>query len=297
MNLIRGILAITSIAITTVAVYFPLTWWTIQLLWKRGDALSRHKHKMDNIILWWTNSNRHMIERLGLTDVNVVWHEQETMSADRWYLVISNHQSWTDILILQSYLYGVIPPLKFFTKEQLIWVPGIGLAMKILGFPYVKRVTKAQIKANPELRNADRDNVKAACEGFQNHPTTILNFVEGTRNTPEKHERQRSEYQHLLRPKIGGLGYVLEDMDEHLHKLLDVTIVYPGGVPTFWEFLKGNCPRVEFEVHPHDIPTQILQADENERRAELAQWVKTLWLEKDTRISQTKERLAERLAA
>ena len=297
MNLIRGILAITSIALTTAAVYVPLTWWTIQLLWVRGPALSRHKQKMDKIILWWTNSNRHMIERLGLTKVNVVWHEQEEMSADKWYLVISNHQSWTDILILQSYLYGVIPPLKFFTKEQLIWVPGIGLAMKILGFPYVKRVTKAQIKANPELRNADRDNVKAACDGFQNHPTTILNFVEGTRNTPEKHERQRSEFEHLLRPKIGGLGYVLEDMDEHLHKLLDVTIVYPDGVPTFWDFLQGKCPHVEFEVQPHDIPTHILHTGENAKRAELAQWVRALWSEKDARISQTKARCAGRQAA
>ncbi len=292
MNLIRGILAISFIALNTLAVYFPLTWWTIQLLWLRGDKLSRHKQKMDKIILWWTKANRRMLEGLKLAEVNVVWHEEETMSADNWYLVISNHQSWTDIVILQSYLWGVIPPLKFFTKEQLIWVPGIGLAMKVLGFPYVKRVTKAQIKANPELRNADRDNVKAACEGFLNHPTTILNFVEGTRNTPEKHERQRSEYAHLLRPKIGGLGYVLEDMDEHLHRLLDVTIVYPTGVPTFWDFLQGKCPRIEFEVQPHEIPASVLAADENRRRSELAQWIKTLWTAKDSRIQQALEQKA-----
>jgi len=195
-------------------------------------------------------------------------------------------------VLLQSHLYGNIPPLKFFTKEQLIWIPFIGLAMKVLGFPYVKRVTKDQIKANPKLRTADRDNVRAACEGFKNHPTSILNFVEGTRLTPEKHARQRNEYKHLLRPKTGGLGYVLEDMDTHLHKLLDVTIIYPHGVPTFWEYLCGRCPQVLMEVQPHDIPDDVLHADEAERRVALGQWIKSLWLAKDERISNALEHSA-----
>lgn len=286
MNLLKGILAITSIAITTIAVYIPLTWWIIRLSWTRGEALSKLKHRMDKIIWWWTGSNRRMIQALRLTDVNVTWHNQEEMSRDNWYLVICNHQSWTDILLLQSYLYGIIPPLKFFTKEQLIWVPFIGPAMYVLGFPYVKRVTKDQIKANPKLRHADRENVAAACEGFKNHPTTILNFVEGTRRTEEKHARQGKEYDHLLRPKIGGLGYVLEDMDQHLHRLLDVTIVYPHGTPSFWDFLQGKCPRVEMDITPHVIPQEILDAGESERRAALGQWIKTIWQAKDRHIAE-----------
>ena len=287
MNLLKGIAAIISIALTTIAVYVPLTWWIIKLSWVRGEARSRHLERMDKIIWWWTNSNRHMIEALNLSDIDVQWPERDELSSRRWYLVISNHQSWVDILLLQSYLYGAIPPLKFFTKEQLIWIPFIGLAMKVLGFPYVKRVTKAQIKANPELRNADRDNVAAACEGFQNHPTSILNFVEGTRRTDEKHQRQSSEFQHLLRPKIGGLGYVLEDMDEYIHKLVDVTIIYPDGIPTFWDFLQGKCPRIMMRMHNYDIPQHILELDEAARRTALAQWVKQLWQEKDQRIAQT----------
>ena len=206
------------------------------------------------------------------------------MSTDAWYLVVSNHQSWTDIVLLQSHLYGVIPPIKFFTKQQLIWVPGIGLAMYALGFPYVKRVTKAQIKANPKLRNSDRDNTLRACVGFKNHPTSILNFVEGTRRTDEKQARQGSEYKYLLRPKIGGLGYVIEGMDEYLDKLLDVTIAYPHGVPSFWEFLQGKCPEVVMEVTPHDIPDAIRSGEPAARRTELAQWLKTLWIAKDQRI-------------
>lgn len=285
MNLVKGILASLWIALNTFAVYIPLTWWIISLLWTRGEALSRLRHRMDKIIWWWTANNRRMIKALKITQVDLHWQDETSMSADNWYLVISNHQSWTDILLLQSFLYGKIPPLKFFTKQQLIWVPFIGLAMYLLGFPYVKRVTKAQIKANPKLRTADRDNVAQACEGFKNHPTSILNFAEGTRRTDEKHARQNSEYQHLLRPKVGGLGYVLEDMDEHLHKLLDVTIVYPHGVPTFWEFLQGKCEKVHMHVKPYDIPNEIINASESERRTALAQWIKSIWQAKDQHIA------------
>ncbi len=271
------------ITLATIVVWIPLAWWIIRRQFVKGEALSRLKKKMDKIILWWTGHNRWMIKTLGITQPEITWHQQQDMSADNWYLVISNHQSWTDILLLQSYLYGVIPPLKFFTKEQLIWVPGVGLAMYVLGFPYVKRATKAQIKANPKLRNADRENTAAACEGFKNHPTSILNFVEGTRRTAEKQARQGNEYAYLLRPKIGGLDYVLEGMDQHLHKLLDVTIIYPDGVPTFWDFLQGKCRRVVFEVTPHNIPE--LGEDQASRRTNLAQWVKNLWQDKDQRIS------------
>lgn len=284
MHFIRGVAAMLSMTVTALAVWIPLTWWLIRLLWTRGEALSQLKKNMDKVILWWTGSNRRMIKLLGLTHPVITWHDKDQMSDENWYLVISNHQSWVDIVLLQSYLYGTIPPLKFFTKQQLIWVPSIGLAMYVLGFPYVKRVTKAQIKANPKLKTADRDNVAQACVGFKNHPTSILNFIEGTRRTAEKLSKQADDYQYLLRPKVGGLGYVVEGMHGHLHKLLDVTIIYPSGAPTLWEFLQGKCKTVEIEVTPHQIPTTIVDTQGKLQRVELAQWIKTIWLAKDARI-------------
>ena len=292
MHLLKGIAAITFIAINTFIVWIPLAWWIIKRPFTSGERRQALTKRMDKIIWWWTANNRRMIKALKLVDIQVDWHDRDTMSADHWYMVISNHQSWTDIVLLQSYLYGTIPPLKFFTKQQLIWVPGIGVAMHVLGFPYVKRATKAQIKANPKLRTADRDNTMAACEGFKNHPTSILNFLEGTRRTPEKHAGQKSEYQHLLRPKIGGLDYVLEGMDGYLHRLLDVTIIYPDGVPTFWEFLQGKCQRIEMHVQPHVIPAE-LNDETIKRRTFVAQWVKEMWLAKDHRLATVLDSPAE----
>ena len=284
MKTIKGISALVFMTLNTAMVWSVLWFWVIQRVWTKGSSLVVLKERMDKIIWWWTGGNRWMIKKLDLISPNINWKSEEEASNRNWYLVISNHQSWTDIILLQSYLYGHLPPLKFFTKQQLIWVPGIGLAMYVLGFPYVKRVTKAQIRANPKLRNADRDNIKQACEGFKNHPTSILNFLEGTRRTPSKQNAQSSEFQHLLKPKIGGIEYVIKDMGDYLHKMIDVTIVYPDGTPSFWEFLTGQCKSVEFIVNHHDIPPEVLVDDDIERRSALASWIKGIWLSKDRLI-------------
>ena len=293
MHFLKAALAFIGILIATVNVCVVLSWWAIKLTWVKGPARSKHLQKMDKIIIWWTKSNCWTFKRLGLISANVTWHNREEISPDNWYLVVCNHQTWTDILLLQTYLIDDLPPLKFFTKAQLIWIPFVGLAMYALGFPYVKRVNKAQIKKYPELRHADRDNVLTACERFKNHPTSVLNFVEGTRFTEGKHDQQNSEFKNLLRPKAGGIEYVLQGMDKHLHRLVEVTIVYPDTVPTFMDFLQGKCQRVNFDIRHHPIPEWTSKEETTERKTEIVQWVKKLWLEKDQRITQTKSLLAE----
>ena len=240
---------------------------------------------MDQIIVWWTSSNRWMLNKLRLVNADVHWRGQEQLSPEKWYLVVCNHQTWADILLLQTYLLDEIPPLKFFTKSQLIWLPFIGQAMYVLGFPYVKRVDREQIKNNPELRNADRDNVLTACEGFKSPPTSILNFAEGTRYTDEKHQRQGRQFQHLLKPKIGGITYILQAMDSHLDGLVDVTIVYPDGVPTFWDFLQGKCHRVIFDAPYLSNKPLDAEGDDVSIKSKVARWINEAWKEKDARIS------------
>ena len=286
VNTIKGLTAILFMTLNTAAVWSVLWFWVIQRIWTSGEKLVDLRERMDKIIWWWTGGNRWLLKTLNLIEPDIDWKHIDDVSLDKWYLVISNHQSWTDIILLQSYLYGKIPPLKFFTKQQLIWVPGIGLAMYVLGFPYVKRVSKAQIKANPNLRNADRDNITEACKGFKNHPTSILNFLEGTRRTSAKQLNQSSDYKNLLKPKIGGIEYVIKDMGDYLHKLIDVTIVYPDGTPTFWQFVKGECRSVKFVVSHHEIPKEVLVDNDIERRSSLSGWIKTIWMQKDQQISE-----------
>ena len=187
---------------------------------------------MTRVIDAWVAGNRYMLKALDITRIRDSTPLSEPLDRDRWYVVISNHQGWSDILILQDTFLARIPPLKFFVKQELIWIPLLGIAMWLLGFPYVRRYSREAIAKDPALRRHDQEATRRACEQFKQRPTTVLNFLEGTRFTPQKHAKQQSTYRNLLTPKTGGLGYVVGALGERVAQILDVTIVYPHGVPS-----------------------------------------------------------------
>ena len=195
-----------------------------------------------------------------------------------WYLVSPNHQSWVDILVLQRIFHRRIPFLKFFLKQELIWVPVIGLAWWALDFPFMKR------GKGSGARGADLQATRDACEKFKRIPTSVINFVEGTRFTPAKHLEQKSPYQHLLKPKIGGLGIALATMGEQFTALLDVTIVYPQGIPRFTDLITGRLQHVVVRVQQRPIPADLLNGDpimDRAYRRRLGDWVDQQWRDKD----------------
>jgi 1-acyl-sn-glycerol-3-phosphate acyltransferase len=198
-----------------------------------------------------------------------------------WYLVSSNHQSWVDILVLQRVFRGRIPFLKFFLKRELIWVPVIGLAWWALDFPFMKR------GKGHGARQSDLASTRQACEKFKRIPTSVINFVEGTRFTPAKHAKQASPYRHLLKPKIGGLGIALATMGEQFEALLDVTIVYPHGAPRFWDLLSGRIDAITVRVQQREIPADVLGGDpigDKAYRQRVSRWVEAQWSDKDALI-------------
>jgi len=204
-----------------------------------------------------------------------------------WYLVNCNHQSWVDIFVLQHVLNRRIPLLKFFLKQQLIYVPVIGLAWWALDFPFMKRHSQAALRKNPALRQQDRETTRRACEKFALVPTSVMNFAEGTRFTQAKHAAQASPYRHLLKPKAGALALALNAMGEQFHALVDVTIAYPGGAPTFWHFLCGTTPRVVLRARQVPIPAAFCRGDyegDAAFRALLQRWLADLWDEKDQQL-------------
>ena len=205
-----------------------------------------------------------------------------------WYLVLSNHQSWVDIPVLQKTFNRRIPFLRFFLKKQLIWVPVLGLAWWALDFPFMQRHSKETLELHPELRSQDKEATRKACERFRQSPVSVMNFVEGTRFRPHKHEQQRSPFANLLRPRAGGVAFVLEAMGEMLQAVVDVTIVYPDGRPTMIDLLAGRVRQIRVDVRQFPIPPEFLGGDyENdaEFRARFQTWISGLWTEKDALIT------------
>ena len=115
-----------------------------------------------------------------------------------------------------------------------------------------------------------------------------MNFLEGTRFTPAKHAKQQSPYRHLLKPKAGGMALALNAMGEKFQAILDVTIVYPDGAPSFTDFLLGKVHRIVVRVRSLPIPQHLMQGDYAQDpafREAFSQWVQQLWREKDAQIT------------
>ena len=210
----------------------------------------------------------------------------EGLEKNQWYMVISNHQSWVDILVLQKIFNRRIPFLKFFLKKELIWVPVMGLAWWALDYPFMKRYSKSFLKKNPHLKGKDVEITKKACAKFKRIPVSVMNFVEGTRFTAAKHRRQESPHRHLLKPKSGGIAMTLAVMGEQFHRLLNVTIVYPEGVETFWGMLCGRLNQVKVRVDALPIAAEFIgdYFEDTAFRTSFQQHLNTLWAEKDRRI-------------
>lgn len=234
----------------------------------------------------WIAVNTWLVDRFSGTRFEVA--EPHGLRMDGHYLVLANHQSWVDILVLQKIFNRRIPLLRFFLKRELFWVPLLGLAWWALDFPFMGRHTRADIARNPELGRRDMETTRRACEKFRSIPVAIMNFVEGTRFTAEKHARQASPYRHLLKPKSGGVAYVLDAMGTALHGILDVTIAYPGGRPTMGDLMAGRVPAVHVSVRQRPLPDDILavpDGDERAKRARFQQWLNAVWQDKDAEMA------------
>lgn len=234
----------------------------------------------------WISVNSAMMAMFTGTRFNV--EGQADLLRDGHYLVLANHQSWVDILVLQKVFNRRIPLLRFFLKRSLFWVPVLGLAWWALDFPFMGRYTRKQIAKNPELGRRDMEVTRKACEKFQSIPVAVMNFVEGTRFTAAKHAAQNSPFLHLLKPKSGGVAFVLDAMGKGLNALLDVTIVYPKGIPSMMDLMGNRVPEVKVLIRQHPIPAELIGGnyqDDRSFRAQFQQWMNGLWLQKDADIS------------
>jgi len=284
---LRGALAALLLGLNTIVCCTPLFIVSLVKLClpfaatqRVTDELMRHIHEA------WISNNKGWMKLLGRTRWQV--EGLDGLDYQHSYLVTSNHQSWVDILVLQYVLNRRIRPLKFFLKQALIWVPVIGLAWWALGFPFMKRYSKAYLEKHPEKRGKDLETTRKTCAKFRGKPTAIFNFAEGTRFTPAKHRQQQSPFRHLLKPKAGGIAFVLDAMGEQLESIIDVTIHYPDGAPGFWDLLCGRVRRIDVQFEELAIPGEFLgkSYDQDEQyRLAFQQWINRLWERKDQRLN------------
>jgi len=215
----------------------------------------------------------------------------ETLNKKNWYLLICNHHSWADIVVLCVIFRNHIPMNKYFLKQQLAWVPFMGLACWALDMPFMRRYSRSFLIRHPEHRGKDVETTRRSCEKFRSHPTTIVNFVEGSRFTPEKRQQTRSPYKNLLPPKAAGIAMALNVLGSQFDKLLDVTLCYPENDKTpFYDMLSGKLTRIVVTVNLRPVDRELhgdYVGDKSfKRRFQL--WLNALWEEKDRQIDAIK---------
>ena len=204
------------------------------------------------------------------------FHGLDGLSRDRWYLVIVNHQTWVDIVAMQTMLNRRVPFLKFFIKQELIWFPFLGLAWWAMDMPFMKRYSKSYLAKYPEKKGKDLEATRRACEKFRDTPTSVINFIEGTRFTEEKKAKRGSDFENLLPPRAGGVALALTSMGDMFDVILDVTIVYPRGVPDFWAMMCGDFEHVVIDIVGRPVDEWLYKGDyQNDRefRKDFHQWL------------------------
>jgi 1-acyl-sn-glycerol-3-phosphate acyltransferase len=284
--LVLLVMSVSTIVLTTTIFLLSI----FKLLAPKGKARNGMSRGLSALAELWISVNkclsrfyRHMEWDIQLPD---------GLDKDGRYLIFCNHQSWVDIPVLQHCLNRRVPFMRFLLKQQLIWVPFLGVAWWALDMAFLRRYSRQELIRNPELRGKDLENAARACEKLKHISVSMMSFPEGTRYTPGKQKQQNSPYSHLLRPRYGGIGQVLYSFDGTLEGLIDVTIIYPDGPPSVWQFVSGQVSkiivRVQLRPLADDLQAVNFREDGN-AKSKLKDWLNQIWKEKNDMLAATLE--------
>lgn len=293
-NLIIGqlhaILALLVLVLSTTLFFIPILFIGLFKLIPNTKSRIACTKAIDALSKVWCDINNWHINTQKLSKFEI--HGVDALDSKKWYLVIANHQSWLDIVVLHYALNRKIPVLKFFIKDQLKWIPFLGFAWWAMGCPFMKRYSKEYLAKNPHKEGKDKKSTLKAIENFKKTPASVMNFIEGTRFTQAKQGLQNSPYTHLLKPKAGGIGFVIGAMAEHFDNLLDVTIVYPHKHHSLWDFLTKRIDTIQIFARELPIPAEFRSqqlTELPELQTQFRSWINEQWTQKDLIISQTRQ--------
>jgi 1-acyl-sn-glycerol-3-phosphate acyltransferase len=292
---LQGSLVFLAVTINTIVMTLLICFLSIfKFIAAKGRVRNTITRWLSSLAEVWVSINNGLIWFYRDLDWDV--QMPEGISHKGSYLVFCNHQSGVDILALQYCLNRKAPFGRYLLKQQLIWVPVLGVAWWALDMAFLRRYNKQELLKNPSLRGKDLENAARACEKLKHIPVSMMTFPEGTRFTQAKKQQQNSSYQHLLKPRYGGVGQILYSFDEALDSLIDVTITYPNGTPTVWQYLSGQVRKISIQVTLRPIGEELRGRNFREdavAKRELIDWLKGIWDEKEIYISQQLQNVSD----
>ena len=134
----------------------------------------------------------------------------------------------------------------------------IGQVCYAVGMPFLRRYSRAKILKNPKLKNKDVNATRKACKSLVNYPSSLVNFVEGTRFTEAKAVAQKTPYQNLMPPKATSLAVALGIIGNNIDCILNTTLVYPDNKPGTNIFMSLLCGR----LHKFAARVEVISKEE-----------------------------------
>lgn len=285
---LRGVAVFSAFFLNTVFCFVPILILAIlKLLIPVGPVRRGITRVLMSIGEVWISVNS-VILHIG---ASIDWRATglEDLRRDEWYLIIVNHLSAVDILVLQKVFNKRIPFLKFFIKQELVWVPILGVAWWALDMPFMKRYSPKFLAKNPHMKGRDLKTTRRVCKKFRYTPTSVINFLEGTRFTAAKRDSRNSPYRNLLQPRAGGVAVAMSSMGELFGSVLDVTLVFRDGPVEFWDMCCGTHIRILVDVRERPMEEWLTVGDyQNDRefRRRVHAWLAEIWQDKDDLIQQ-----------
>ncbi|WP_423823128.1 acyltransferase [Salinisphaera sp. SPP-AMP-43] len=285
---LRGVTAVTGLVAVTLLGGIPLVPASIiKLALPQGRARNLATAAVLGIAKTWARTANAII--LGVSGTRLTYQQLMADDPNGRYVLISNHQCWADVMLLIAAIDPQLPFPRYFIKEQLRWLPVVGLAAWALDFPFMKRHSREQLEKNPELRDEDMNTVRRACAVFRDLPVSLVNYAEGTRSTPAKRAAADSPYQTLLPPKAGGTAFAINAMQEVLDGILDMSVAYVDTPdPQFWDLLCGRIPQVAIRVRYLEVPVDLAKGDyvnDPDYRQRFKAWLNDIWAGKDADVT------------
>ena len=281
----RGLIA--SILTIFNAVFWAFLFYPVLIL--KLLTFNRFNKLSQKIFNWignqWNAGNSLIARVIHGIEFDVHGLDNPEISPDKSYLIICNHQAYTDIFVLGFVLNRRVPFVKYFLKQKFIWyLPFIGICLWGLDFPFVKGYSREQLRKRPELAGEDLKRVLKVCEKYKSYPTALLNFVEGhRRNSKRTPEMEKSPYKNLLKPNGVGLAIARNILQDVLTGVLDITIVYQGDRSSFKDLFSGKIRNAKVVIEFIPISEVPLEDNPNPKALpkKMQRWLKKRWEIKD----------------
>lgn len=158
--------------------------------------------------------------------IEIDYKQENEIESGTHYLLVSNHQSWIDIIILQNIFYKKLPPLKFLVKWEIMFIPIVGLICWAFEYPFLKRYSKNKMQKNTNNIYRDKNEIEKKLKKCSNTPCNFVNFMEEHRFNQWRKDIQNNEFHNLLKPKLGGFSVISDLFSNQIINIIDVTIIY-----------------------------------------------------------------------